>query len=249
MEDSAFIVEAIAGVILFAVGVRLLKLAARTSGRHERLLGSHLALAGISYAFYSIPLMGDVGSLFTPLTFAGRVVFTISICFLLEFTRAVFRSNDAWAGWLVCALALSLVAGVGISSIQGDWEGYTVSSPWFWCEWLGYTLAPLWVGVEGILAYQGARKRVRLDLCDPIVANRYLLWGLFGIFQVVCSLIIVPMYAGYEANQYFTLGTDVALGIFEILAAATTWLAFFAPAFYCNWIAKGSSSASAEKGT
>lgn len=248
MEESAFIVEAIAGVILFAVGARLLKRASRTNGRHERLLGRYLALAGISYGFYSIPLMGDVGPLFTPLTFTGRVVYSVSIYFMLEFTRSVFRSADAWAGWFVYALMLGLVVGVGISSIQGDWEGYTVSSPWFWCEWLGYTLAPLWVGVEGILSYQRARRRVRLELCDPIVANRYLLWGLFGIFQVISSLIIVPMYAGYETNQYFTHGTDVALGTFEILAAATTWLAFFAPSFYCNWIAGGSPSANTEKG-
>jgi len=248
MEDSSFVVEAIAGIILFAVGARMLKLASRTGGRHERLLGTYLALAGISYAFYSIPLMGDVGSLFTPLTFVGRVVYTASIYFMLEFTRSVFRSEERWASWLVFTLMLGLVVGVGISSAQGDWEGYLVSSPWFWCEWLGYTLAPLWVGAEGILAFQNARKRVRLDLCDPIVANRYLLWGLFGILQVCGSLIIIPMYAGYEADQYFTFGTDVALGIFEILAAATTWLAFFAPTFYCRWIAEGSYSASPERG-
>ncbi len=247
MEANAFIVEAIAGVILFAVGVRLLKLASRTHGRHERLLGIYLALSGISYALYTIPLVGDVGSLYTPVTFAGRSVYAVSIYFMLEFTRSVFRGNDAWAGWLVYALVLGLVAGVGISSIQGDWEGYTISSPWFWCEWLGYTLAPTWVGVEGILAYRNARKRVRLDLCDPIVANRYLLWGLFGIVQVICSLIIVPMYAGYEATQYFSSGTDVALGIFEILAAMITWFAFFAPKFYCSWIAKESPNANAEK--
>ncbi len=248
MEENAFIVEAIAGVILFAVGARLLKRASRTKGRHERLLGIYLLLGGISYGFYSIPLVWDVGSLFTPLTFAGRAVYAISVYFMLEFTRSVFRSADAWARWLVYALVLGLAAGVGISSIQGDWEGYSISSPWFWSEWLGYTLAPLWVSVEGILSYQSARRRVRLELCDPIVANRYLLWGLFGIFQVTCSLIIVPMYAGYETNQYFTHGADLALGAFEILAAATTWLAFFAPKFYRNWIAEGAPSANTEKG-
>jgi len=248
MQNSSFIVEAIAGVILVAVGVRVLKLASRTGGKHERLLGIYLTLAGISYGFYTIPLMGDVGSLFTPLTFAGRVVYAISIYFMLEFTRSVFRSSEAWAGWLICALMLCLALGVGISSSQGNWDGYLVTSPWFWCEWFGYTLAPLWVAVEGIIAFRNARKRVRLDLCDPLVANRYLLWGLFGILQVFTSLVIVPMYADYEANQYFKLGPDVVLGIFEILAALATWLAFFAPKFYCNWIAEGLSSANTEKG-
>jgi len=42
---------------------------------------------------------------------------------------------------------------------------------------------------------------------------------------------------------------SLALGAFEILAAATTWLAFFAPAFYRNWIAERSPSANTEKGT
>jgi len=246
MEDSSFIFEAIAGVILFVVGVRVLRLASRTNGRHERLLGTYLLLSGISYTLYTIPLIGNVGSLFTPVTFAGRVVYAISVYFVLEFTRSVFRSNEAWSRWLVYALMLTLVMGVGISSIQGDWVGYTVSNPWFWCEWLGYTLAPLWVGVEGVLAFRSARKRVRLDFCDPIVANRYLLWGWFGILQVCCSLVIVPMYADYEANRYFTLGADALLGCFEILAAVTTWLAFFAPAFYRNWIARV--AAGAERG-
>jgi hypothetical protein len=248
MGDSSFIVEVIAGIILCAVGTRLLRLASRTAGRHERLLGIHLVLSGSSYFLYTIPLMGDMGSLYLPLTFAGRVAFASSIYFLLEFTRSVFRSNDARSGWLLYALMLGLVVGVGVSAIQGDWEGYAVHSPWFWCEWLGYTLAAVWVGAEGILAFQNARKRVRLDLCDPVVANRYLLWGLFGIFQFVSSLVIVPMYANYEANQVFTFATDAMLGTFEILAAVMTWLAFFAPAFYCKWIAGESSLADSEKG-
>jgi hypothetical protein len=249
MDDSSFIVEVIAGIILCTVGARLLKLASRTAGRHERLLGIYLTLSGSSYFFYTIPLMADVGVLNMPLTFAGRVVFASSIYFLLQFTRLVFRSKEAWSGWLLFALMLGLVVGVGVSSIQGDWEGYEVRRPWFWCEWLGYTLASVWVGAEGIIAFQGARKRLRLNLCDPVVANRYLLWGLFGIFQVISSLAVVPMYVGYEATQHFSFGADAVLGTFEILAAVTTWLAFFAPTFYCKWIAEESPSADAEKGS
>ncbi len=249
MEANAFIGEAIAGAILFTVGARVLKLASRSAGRPARLLGSYLVLAGISYAFYSIPLMFSVESLFTPLTYAGRLTYGASVIFALEFTRSVFRSGETWGRWLVCALMLGLVVGIGVSSIQGDWEGLTVSSPWFWCEWLGYTLTPLWVAVEGILAYTSARKRVRLDLCDPIVANRYLLWGLFGVFQIFCSLIIVPMYAEYEAEQHFTFAADALLGAFEILVSATAWLAFFPPISYRNWIARNAASARAVKGS
>jgi hypothetical protein len=54
VEDNAFIFEALAGVILCAVGLRVLELAFCTSGKHERLLGTHLLLSGTSYALYSI---------------------------------------------------------------------------------------------------------------------------------------------------------------------------------------------------
>jgi hypothetical protein len=249
MEANAFIGEVIAGVILLTVGARVLKLASPTAQRPARLLGTYLVLAGISYAFYSIPLMFSVGSLFTPLTYAGRITYGVSVYFALEFTRSVFRSGEAWGHWLVYALMLGLVVGIGISSIQGDWEGMGTSSPWFWCEWLGYTLTPLWVAVEGMLAYASARKRVRLDLCDPIVANRYLLWSLFGVFQIFCSLVIVPMYAEYEADHHFTFGADALLGTFEVLAGATAWLAFFAPNSYRNWIARNAASARTVKGS
>jgi len=247
MEDSSFIVESIAGIILFAVGLRVLSQASHTAGRPARYLGAHLVFAGVSYALYEIPLVIPVETLYLPFTYAGRLVYGVSIYFLLEFTRSVFRSDEAWGRWLVHALMLSLVVGDAVSTLQGDWEGYQISSPWFWCEWLGYTLAPLWVGVEGLLAYASARKRVRLDLCDRIVANRYLLWGLFGIFQVICSLIIVPMYADFEDNQRFAAGADALLGSFEILAAVMTWFAFSAPSFYRNWILRRAPAADAGK--
>jgi len=144
---------------------------------------------------------------------------------------------------------LGLAVGVGVSSSRGDWEGYSVSNLWFWCEWLGYTLGPLWVGIEGVLAYRNARKRVRLGLCEPIVANRYLLWGLFGIFQVCSSLVIVEMYAGYETDHAFAFGPDLVLCSFEILAAFMVWLAFCAPKLYRNWVAEGAPSASSRMGS
>jgi len=249
MEGSSFIIETLAGLILFAVGVRVLKLAVRTAGRPEWLLAIYLVLSGISYWFYSIPLMLDLGALFTPLTFAGRVIYSISVYFMLEFTRLAFRSGQAWATLLVYALMLSLFVGVSVSSIQGDWDGYSVSNPWFWCEWLGYTLGPLWVGIEGALAYREALKRVRIGLCEPILANRYLLWALFGFFQVCSSLVIVVLYAGYEAEQSFAFGFDLVLCSFEILTALMVWLAFCAPKLYRNWIAEGASSATSQEGS
>jgi len=249
MESSSFIIEFLCGAILFAVGVRVLKLALRTGGRHAWLLGTYLALSGISYGFYSIPLIFDLGTLFTPLTFAGRVIYSISVYFMLEFTRLAFRSKQVWATALVYALMLSLTVGVSVSAIRGDWEGYGVSNPWFWCEWLGYTLGPLWVGIEGILALRNARKRVRIGLCEPIVANRYLLWGLFGIFQVCASLVIVQMYAGYETEHAFAFGPDLVLCGFETLTAFMVWLAFCAPKLYRNWVAGGAPSVSSRIGS
>ncbi len=207
------------------------------------MLGIYLALSGISYLLYTIPLMRDTGALYLPLTFGGRITYAAGVYFALAFTQTVFRSNEAWGRWLKTALVTTLFVGIGAASIQGDWEGYSIGSPWFWCEWGAYTLATIWVAVEALLAYAGARRRARLDLCEPIVANRYLLWGIFGSFQFAGSIVIIPMYVGYEQNQQFSATTDLLLGTFEILAAVAAWFVFFAPRFYREWIERRAQSA------
>ncbi len=247
MDDNSVLTGLLAGVILFIVGIRLLRIASLTKGRPERLLGIYLGLTGVSYFFYQIPLLMRLDAV-TPYTdLTGRLIYGVAVYFILAFTRTVFRGRVAWSRWLVRALMVLLVLGIGGSTLLGDFRGFSLTDPWFWLEWLGYTLATIWVSTEALLAHRNAKKRLRIGLCEPIIANRYLLWSLFGIFQFLGSLAVIYMYYDYAMTQQWRALPDVLLGACEILAAASAWFVFMAPAFYREWIARRARTSNAER--
>ena len=83
---------------------------------------------------------------------------------------------------------------------------------------------------------------MRLGLCDPVVCNRYLLWGFFGAGQSFVNLAVIPQYYEYEHGGAFSSTWDVVLAAGEIFSLAMILLIFFSPAFYQRWI-RGSAAA------
>ncbi len=248
MEGHAYIGELLAGVVYFTVAVRLLRLGRRTGEFPEKLLGGTFLLIGTSAVLYVLPNLSLFESLWTSLNFAGRVfVIPYSVLFAL-FTWRVFRPAERWGGWLVWGTGILLVIGVGGSAMGGDWEGFSISSGWFWFEWVGFTLPFGWAGSEAFAQYSRARRRVRLELCAPLVCNRYLLWALFGTLQVCLCLILLPQYAEYEASNRFTQAWDALYGAVEIVSLVMIWLVFFPPAFYRRWVNGNAPVATAAEG-
>jgi len=236
MEDHAYIGELLAGVVYLVASVRLLRLGRRTGEAPEQLLGATFLFMGVSAVFYVLPVFSTFESLWTPLTFAGRVAFLPAAIMLALFTRLVFRADTKWGAWLVWGSAILLVTGVGFSALEGDWEGYSIRSHWFWFEWVGFTLPFGWAGSEAFAQYRLARRRLDLGLCDPPTCNRYLLWALFGALQTCSSLVLLPMYTEYETTNQFTATWDALYGASIIASLVMIWLVFFPPAFYRNWI-------------
>ncbi len=248
MEDHAYIGELLAGIVYLIAGIRLLRLSQRTGEAPERLLGAAFLAVGVSAGLYVLPNLSPFESLWAPLNFAGRVAYIPAAVMLALFTRRVFRPAERWGGWLVWGSAILLAIGVGGSAVGGDWEGFSISSGWFWLEWVGYTLPFCWAASETFAQYRQARRRVRLGLCDPLVCNRYLLWALFGTLQVCLSLVLLPQYSEYESTNQFTAMWDALYGIIEIFSLVTIWLVFFPPAFYQRWIQGSVPAATAEEG-
>ena len=248
MEGHAYIGELIAALVYLYAGTRLLRLSSRTGEVPERLLAAMFLLTGTSFLLYDLPIILNSESLWTPLNFAGRVTYLPAPVLLAVFTRRVFRPEGAWGAWMAYGSAILLVGGVGGSAWSGDLEGFTVSSPWFWAEWTGYTIPYVWAGTEAVAHHRQARRRLRLGLCDPLVCNRYLLWGLFGAMQVLVSLAIIPSYSEYEQGGVFTATWDALISAGEISSLALILLIFFSPAFYRRWIIGNAPVAKAEEG-
>jgi len=248
MGDNAYIGELFSAVVFVIAGARLLRLSRRTRENPEFILGSAFVLSGIGLLLYMVPYVPTLEFLWTPFTFAGRAAFIpVSILWAL-FTRRVFRPSDGWASALVWAIGALHLVGVGGSALTGDFEGFSVHSGWFWLEWIGYTLPVAWTGLEALAQYGNARRRVRLDLCGPLVCNRMLLWGLFGALQVGLSIVVIFQYAAFDEANVFTPGWDLLYGVFSMTSVAMIWFAFFPPSFYRRWIEAETHTASREQG-
>jgi hypothetical protein len=101
---------------------------------------------------------------------------------------------------------------------------------------VGATAAEAWMGAEAFVQYGKARQRRRLGLCDSLLCNRFVLFGIASILWVALQFVTVVQNIEYEISQRWSATTDVIVSGVEIGAIAMIWLVFFPPAFYRRWV-------------
>jgi hypothetical protein len=248
MDGNVFLNGAVAGLFYFIAGARLIRLSWQSQKSHEFLLGMSLFLWGLSYFCWQIPIATANQPLTQPLFFASRILTHVGTIFFAIFVWIAFRNRARWATYLVFAIAIGLFAGVAGSIAVGDWEGIRPSSnPWWWVDWAAGLVAMSWVGVEGFIEYPKARQRVRLGLCDPLVCNRYLIWGITGVVWAAYSWILLYQTIEFEIDGVWSIAVDHANGVVEATGVALVWLIFFPPRFYRRWIAGAAPAAQTEE--
>jgi putative Ca2+/H+ antiporter (TMEM165/GDT1 family) len=237
MEDSAYIGGAIAGLFYLIAGIRLMRLSLRTGETPEQLLGVTMLVWSLSYLTWQLPIALGDDWMSLQLFFAGHISEDIGTITFALFLRLVFRSQERWANWLVATVAGCAVFGVIGSAWVGDWEALLpLSNPWWWLESLAFPITVVWMGFEGLHHYRMARQRVRLGLCEPLVCNRYLLWGLTGVAWTIYQVVMIVQQIEYERTQVWSASIDAAVGVIELVAVALISLIFFPPGFYQRWI-------------
>jgi hypothetical protein len=124
-----------------------------------------------------------------------------------------------------------------------------------WLGWAGRTLPMLWVSIESFRYYLLLRRRLRLGLADPVLANRFLLWAIWAA-AVFLNLSADPaarlayaISAGMGGGELsaeiaapivlVTISVTMALGA---VSAVTLFLTFFATESYRRWVESGSTS-------
>jgi hypothetical protein len=237
MEENAYLTSIFASVFYLVASVRLFRLNRRTGERPELLLGFYFGLSGAYYLGYNLPSLLGFDSWNPGTGWIIESIYVLGVFPYLFFIRSVFRPKAAWAGALVGICSVLLLVSTALISVAGR-ETYSLDNPWFLVQWAGYTIPCAWMCWEALLSRPSAQKRVRLGLCDPIVANRYLLLALFGGFQVLACLADLFYAADVGGGQAVSLFSDALLGGSEIASVAVLWLAFFPPPFYTNWITR-----------
>jgi hypothetical protein len=239
-------------VAMATLGIRLALLARRTRQLPEALLAVHfLASCTIGYVLqgsgHAIALEPDASpALFGPILAVGHLASVIGVGSVLVFNYRVFRRGTRLGVALLAIGAALLVGGyVGYAATGGFSHGRANGFP-YWVLYAGFTATSVWTLVEPLAYFAALRRRARLGLADPVVANRFLLWGIgsaarFGM--LVIGLIGMLSLTGDASDiAAFAAPTFLASGAAGLAVATSYWLAFFPPRPYRAWIARRAAS-------
>lgn len=236
-------------VMAWLVGVKLLRLAARTGETPELFLGSALMLGGaVGYpATVAAAVLAPAAPAWALRAIAaGTLGLTLSAWAILVTWNLIYHRGEAWARWVVVAvtalLFLALVDRVAaLDPARLVASGATVS--------IGYLLLlaahaipyALTAG-SGFRYHALLRRRIPLGLADPVAANAIRLWSfasLAVVTQYVLSVgVAVARRRGLldgDAHVVTALTATLGLTIAVLLA-----LAFFPPKAYARRVAASS---------
>lgn len=237
MGDNAYIGGIIVGLGYLATGIRLYRFSLQTRKAPERIISVALLLWGLAYVCWQLPLVIRDESLFRPLYIVGRFLTDAGTITSLFFIRMVFRPSSGFATVLIAGITAGLVLGVAGSGWVGDWEAiYPLSNPWWWLEWAAITVSVAWLGVEGFHRYRMEQVRREFGLCDAMAGNRFLLWGLTGLFWMVYELAYPIQQIEFDATGSFSASMDAIVSCAELIPIICIWLVFFPPTIYQRWI-------------
>ena len=244
-------------VLAFVVGVRLLRIGLGDERRPELAL----AIYFLASAFLSTVCQGLVyGGLIDPRIAldeqVGRVVLGSGIlCMAVGgaavflFTWQTFRRDSSWARWIAVAGSCLALGGFGFEALHEGFAFRLVPGAGHWAAWLGRTAPMVWVTVESFRYWAVLRRRLRFGLADAVVANRFLIWGIWSAANFVnlvadpVARVVYVTLAGsstefvMEVIRPVLIGTMAVTMILGIVSAATLFLTFFPTPAYRRWVA------------
>jgi hypothetical protein len=228
-----------------AIGVRLVWLAHRNRGLPELLIG--LGILGIGPAGFALMVaaMGfqnRPGVAFVCLA-AAQLAIAVGAMSAYVFNWTVFRRDAAWARVVIAVAALLFAA-----SFLGRFFVGSYSLPMrldFWTQIGSFNMIVclLWGSLESLRYYGIMRRRARLGLADPLLTNRFLLWGLgigsAGVGSLIGNVVMIARGSAMVQLDGLTLSNS----LFGLASAVLMWIAFLPPAAYRRWIAERASAA------
>jgi hypothetical protein len=227
-----------AGLLAFcvtslAVGVRLLQLGRRTREIPEISIGAGFVVGVVvGYVPETIVLSTEILSESSEGLVLGatQVAIRFAALSILFFTWRVFRARSGWATCLAGLLTLALfVSYFGFPATRIHAVTAT-DRLWYDVFAVARTACLAWGAVESLVYFRGARRRMRLGLADPMVTNRFLLWGI-GL-GAAATLMGSTLWASALGIDPAVPGWVVLESLLGLVAAVPIWLTFFPSAAY-----------------
>jgi hypothetical protein len=233
-------------VVGTAVGLKLLGIATRTHRFPELAIGAALfSYAALGQtAGLAFQALGEDASLGLRM---GLIVLRILALFvtlvgLSVFTWRVFGAESRWRRALAAGVAVTALISSGLY-LHASWLRLTANASLHLYDQLGmtphYVVTFGWMSVESLRYYARMRRRQALGLADPVVANRFLVWGAGqGVATlVVLVLLVVTVAQGKMVVADPFVSSCVTLA--GLVNAFVWWLTFTPPAAYLRWVGGG----------
>jgi len=247
MRFTAIVPLLVFFAMALAVGVRLLLLFRRTRQLPELCIGLGVVLvAGVGMPLSVLGrLPHTVGTGFGNAVFAvGFSLTCVGISLMFAFNWRVFRAGSRWARNAMPAVAVTMVT-LALGLIRVASQGGTLAElvprtrPWAMGVVAMLVLCFAWGGFESLRYHRLLRRRRALGLADPVVTNRFLLWGVADWAAVVLCLSVI----GFLQMGRAVLVDPLALCTMALcgLVMSVTWyLTFFPPRVYLGLLRRTS---------
>ena len=256
MEVIAGVVTLCNVVLCAVIGVRLRRLAARTGLGPERWLARYFLLGALVANTLAILLY--LGWSDPELALRGRAERVIHAIFLVSnalgcgalhvFTLQTFRpqSRVARAG---VGLAFGLVAlGILGTGFSEGFRVHVINGPFYWTAWIARMSVFPWMAIESLRYWRLLGRRAQLGLADPMLTNRFLLWGLWAVAVFALGSADPVARIAYVMITGDTVVWNPGLGLpvvhatvaftssVGIVAGTSLFMTFFPTTRYRRWI-------------
>ena len=224
------------------VGVRLLRLARRTGGFPELVLGlAESLLAGVVPPMFIVTqVVSGPEALVRCSAFVGHLAYTVGCAVMIVFTWHVFRPTETWARALLYASLAVLGIGGGIQMANAFFAPGVAelrdpqTTAFLMMEWVSLA-GFVWTAIEAFAYHARLRKRRSLGQVDPVGVNRILLWGVVGLGGIVAAG--APVSASLLGlNVSTNVATRLVCAFATVISSVAIQLAFLPPTSYLRWV-------------
>lgn len=227
-------------LVSLALGLRLMLLARRTGQLPEFAAGCALFLqGGVGYLATSLargaPELGVLPRV--SLAAVGMACMVLGTSGIAVLNWKVFRADCPWTPRAVALVGLALVA---CFSWQGLARGFVAAADYRGAGLHGIEIVTgavlAWASFESIAYALKLRKRLRLGLADPLVADRVRLWAYAMVSAELLNHLSIAAVAMDGDLVTWRYGGAVVF-VLGLAAAFSMWLAFLPPRAYRRYIA------------